>query len=55
MKPMASGVDEVETTMHTIINNIPPIKTILIREILFKLVVDVLDDLVEAKNRKGSS
>ena len=49
---MTGGVDEVETAVYAIVDNVPSIQATLVFQVLLKLVVYVLYDLTEAGQTK---
>ena len=51
---MSYGVDEVEAAVDPVVNDVAPVETALILEVLLKLVIYVLDHLLEAKNTVGT-
>lgn len=51
---MTSRIDEVETTVNSIVNNVAAVQTRLVLKVALKLVIDVLDDWLEAEANNGN-
>lgn len=49
---MSRWVDEVEAAVDTVVHYVSSIETTLIRQVLLKLIVNVLDDLLEAGRQR---
>ncbi len=50
--PVSSRVDKIEAAVHSIVHDIPSVKTALILEVSLKLVIDVFDYLFETKRKQ---
>ena len=46
---MAKGRDEIEATMHAVVNDVLPVQSALIVKVALVLIVDVLDNRPETK------
>ena len=50
--PMTRWVDEIETAVHPVINDMPPVQATLVMEVTLKLFIDVLNYWLEATRKK---
>ena len=50
--PMTGGVDEVKTTVNSVVHNIPSVKPTLIVQVFVKLVVNIFNHIFVAENKE---
>ena len=53
--PVSEGRDEVEAAVDPVVYDMSPVQPALVVEVAFKLVVDVLDDGLEAVAERGTT
>lgn len=48
---MSEGGDEVEATVHPVVDDVPSVQTALVMQVPLKLLVDVGDDSLKAETQ----